>query len=353
MNYKISLSSVNIPDEAYPLMEQVMREGKIGQSEYIEQFEQAICDYTGAKYCIAVCNGTMADAVAVAALKYIYPKLKKIIVPALTFIAQPNSVLYNCVDIAFQDVEENWLLKPQGTFLKDDGEIIFYTDLMGRVCGENCFLEDACEAFGSKLNGVLAGRFGLMGTYSFYPSHTITTGEGGAIVTDNEHCARLCRSIRAHGSLGSDPREKFHFPLFGFNAKMTTMQAVMGIALMKNVDEAIKKRRLIFSKMRSIFGKFVENIAEEIVPHGYPIEFESEEARDKAMDQLLEASIECRKFFSCIPLDEPYYKINGGDFPVAQHISHTHLYLPCTQNMTEEDVVYIVEQVSTLNGRVL
>ena len=79
------------------------------------------------------------------------------------------------------------------------------------------------------MDGIKAGLFGMAGTYSFFPSHTISTGEGGAIVTRYKEIADLCYSIRAHGFKSRNPMEKFEFPHYGFNARMTTMQAVLGI----------------------------------------------------------------------------------------------------------------------------
>lgn len=356
MTYKISLSSVRIPDETYALMEQSLREEKVGQSEYVEKFEQSICDLVGARYCIAVSNGTMADAVMVSAMKERFPILKNVVVPALTFIAQPNSVRYSNLEVKFSDVNEDWELD-FGAYLKNQDvsnrDFFFMTDLMGRPVhyyGETV-LEDACEAFGSiHENGKYCGTLSLMGSYSFFPSHTISTGEGGAIVTDDPYMADLCRSIRAHGSITADPMHKFHFPHFGFNARMTTMQAVLGMTVMLHAQEYIDQRRSIFKAMQDSFGGFDEKGA-TIVPHGYPIGFKSETARDAAMRKFLDAGVECRKLFSCIPLEEPYYK-QKGNFPMAEQVSKTYLYLPCHQNMSVEDVKYLEEIMSDVKERI-
>lgn len=353
MTYKISLAAINVPDETYPMMESALRDRKIGQTDLIDQFEKAIAEFAGSTYCIAVSNGTMADAVAVAALKE-YMGVKRAIVPALTFIAQPNSVLYNNMRVDFVDVNEDWTIDFSDVpyvLLKDS--LIFGTDLMGRMLlsSDSIDIEDACEAFGSRYDGKAAGTFGLMGTFSFFPSHTISTGEGGAIVTDIKELDKLCRSIRAHGTGSSDPMEKFHFPNYGFNARMSSLLAVLGITLMQHVNEYIATRRRNFKKMQ-ILGGFPEREGEEVVPHAYPIEFDSEASRDTALRNLLNEGIESRKFFSCIPLEEPHhYRI--GKFPVASHIAHTHLYVPCHQNMTDEDVDYVIDKVLEQRGRVI
>jgi perosamine synthetase len=350
--YSVSFSAVNVPEETYPMMEKALRAGKIGQTDLIEQFEDAIAKYVGAKYCIAVVNGTMADAVAVAAIKeWMNRPVYRAIVPALTFIAQPNSVIYNDMGVTFADIKEDWTLDLESVKDKMYGSIVFGTDLMGRQCLETMDIEDACEALGSKYNGKHAGTFGLLGTFSFFPSHTISTGEGGAIVTDDEQLATLCRLIRAHGAMGSGAMDKFRFPHFGFNARITSLQAVLGIALMLHIDGYIEKRKANFQLMKKILGGFSERDGESIVPHGYPVEFDSEEDRDQAMRHLLRMGVECRKFFSCIPLEEKCY-LRVGKYPVTEHVAHTHLYVPCHQNMSMEDVIFVTQMIGAQKGLV-
>ena len=363
MNYKVSLSAVRVPEETYPLMHKALDEGKIGQSEYVQEFEEAVARFVGARYCIAVSNGTMADAVAVAAMKEAYG-MKRAIVPALTFIAQPNSVCYNGLDVVFADVGNDWQMDFDGVGYADEWKatnIYFPADLMGRIFEyPNLFppekrqftIEDACESFGSRgSDGKYAGTYGALGTYSFFPSHTISTGEGGAIVTNDSNLAELCRFIRAHGAVSSDPMRKFEFPIFGFNARMTTMQAVLGIAVMNHIEEYLLERRVIFAEMRRNLGGFVRDGDDFIVPHAYPIEYVSQEARDAAMRKLIEEGIECRKLFSCIPGNEHHYKNHKGTFPNAERIASTHLYLPCHQNMTMDDVEYILKVMDKIGGR--
>jgi len=360
MSYKISLSSVKIPESTYVLIEKTLRAGRIGQGVYVKRFEEMICEYVGSKYCIAVSNGTMADAVALAAVKE-QLGIKKVMVPALTFIAQPNSARYNELEVEFCDVYGDWKAKYPVHFDDDlddcpDDTMLFLTDIMGRVIDRpGIWIEDACEAFGSKKNGKHAGTFGLMGTYSFFPSHTISTGEGGAIVTNDSGLATLCRSIRAHGFSDMNPFNKFSFQYFGFNARMTDLQAALGIALMEEVDEHVGARRHIFSLMQDKIGGFEEKAGEELVPHGFPIEFKDKGSRNKGMMAFLDAEIECRLFFSCIPRDEkPYQKkyISHRRYPMAEHIADTHLYLPCTQLMSAEDVDYMAKIFDSIKGLV-
>lgn len=356
MTPNITLSAVRIPARAKLLINEALDSGMIGQSPYVDELEEMVAAYVGSRHCIAVTNGTMADAIAVAAMKYKFG-IKRVVIPALTFIAQPNSVRYNNLDIVFTDVGEDWIIDVEGYFRENtpDAEtLLFFTDIMGRTIGYwnqyNCrMIEDACEAFGSQSDGVYAGTLGTMGTFSFFPSHTISTGEGGAIVTDDDDLDKFCRILRSHGSISYDAMRKFTFPYLGFNGRMTTMQACLGISLMEEIHTHVNDRRKTFKLMGEKFHTFVDREKEEVVPHGYPVGFSSEQLRDDAMKTILQAGIECRKFFSCIPTDEEPYK-QPRKFPVAEHISHTHLYLPCHQNMTPEDVEYIAKVMSSING---
>jgi perosamine synthetase len=354
----ISLAAVKLSQEVEDAVVRVIREGAIGQSEYIEQFEAALCAFTGAKYAIAVSSGSMADTVLLAACKEYY-QCKQVIVPALTFIAQPNAVRVNGLEVIFCDIKDNGLIDDSqfDSILTDDNPaIVFSCDLMGRIPSieKNSFpvIEDACEAFGS----INAGRHGIAGTFSFYPSHVMSTGEGGAIITDNLRIAELCRSIRNHGRAQEftteAPFNKFHFERFGYNAKMSGIHAAIGLAQMTTIEEKIERRKEIYS----IFCQELnERHYAGTCPHGMPVQFTGEYARDRAMIILTSAEIECRQLFSCIPYREPYYmarRRNKESFPIAAQLADTTLYIPCHQNLTDEEISHIIYTVKRLPDRV-
>ena len=357
--YKISLADINVPPEVIANMAEVLASQDIGQnSHFIKDFEKAIADFTGAKHCIVTSSGTMADAVAVAAMKVKYNPVR-VIVPALTFIAQPNSVFYNGLEIEFVDITRDYLMNWEEAYKFDERTSIYFpSDCMGRISTyrySNRVIEDACEAFGSILHGTKAGRRGEIGTFSFFVSHTITTGEGGAIITDDDWLANLCYSLRSHGRASDTyAQDKFSFPHLGFNGKLSAPQAAIGCGVMAHVKDYIKTRHSNYIYMQDLIGGFSERAGEYLVPHGFPIEFRSESDRNDAMRNILEAGIECRKFFSCIPTMEQAYKFKRqflGRFPVAEHVAFTHLYVPVHQNLSLQDVKYIADVVNAQNGR--
>ena len=357
----ISLAAVKLTEETVELVSKVIRENAIGQSVYIEQFEEAVAAYTGETFCIATSSGSMADIILLAACKEIY-NCRQVIVPALTFIAQPNAVRINGLDVVWCDVAEDFLIDTDTLedlpMTDDNPAIVFATALMGRMNNwEECFpfpvIEDACEAFGSDRN--CKDSEAVAATFSFFPSHTITTGEGGCIVTSNIRLAEICRSLRNHGRkkewTSIAPFNKFSFERFGFNGKMAGINAAIGISQMSTIHETVKRRKDIYTLMCKELGMihYAGTCA-----HGMPVKFNSESERDVAMRKLTEADIECRKLFSCIPTDETYYKRRRRQeefFPTACRLSTTHLYVPCHQQLTDEDVANIIYTCKRLPGR--
>lgn len=360
--YKVGLAAINVPEQSKLNLTDVMLSGDIGQaSHYIEAFEREICRFTNSEFAIVTCSGTMADAVAIGALKQKYNP-RRVIVPALTFVAQPNSVLYNNLDVEFVDVDEHFLFNWEQALTRYDNRTSLYfpSDCLGRISdslrSRDQIVEDACESFGSEIYGQKAGNFGELGTFSFFISHTITTGEGGAIITNDEWLAGICRSLRSHGRASDqDPMYKFSFPHVGFNAKMSAPQAAIGCGVMQHAQEYIVRRHENYVLMNLALGGFEERNTEYLVPHAFPVEFVNEMSRNDAMRNLLNLGIECRKFFSCIPTMEGAYRFLRqplGSYPVAEHIAHSYLYVPCHQNMTIDDVTYVVNAVKQQSGRI-
>lgn len=361
MSYKISLAAINLPTESIANMGELMASGDIGQtSHFLTDFEQLLSDYTGARHCIVTSSGTMADAIAVAAMKIRYNPLR-VVVPALTFIAQPNAVFYNGLEIEFVDVKADFTMNWESAHqFHDLNTIYFPSDCLGRMActqveNKSRIIEDACEAFGSQQDEWHSGRFGELGTFSFFVSHTITTGEGGAIITDDDWLANLCRSLRSHGRASDvNAMDKFSFPYLGFNGKMTGPQAAIGCGVMQHVNAYVTRRHDNYRWMQDCLGGFPERPGEYLVPHGFPVEYGSEMDRNDAMKAILVAGIECRKFFSCIPTMEAAYNFKRqylGRFPVAEHIAFTHLYVPSHQNLSIDDVRYICDIVGATKGR--
>jgi dTDP-4-amino-4,6-dideoxygalactose transaminase len=359
----IPLGTVEITDRTVELITGALREGRIGQGPIVAQFERELAQWFGVQQAVAVANGTIADAVALAALKTNgasrdHNGRHEVILPALTFIAQANAVYYNHLTPVFVDVGEDYQIDVEQIEAKISPQTlaIMPTHLLGRPAPIERILalahehnlwviEDACEALGSRHRDRLVGTFGDMGCFSFFVSHSITTGEGGVVVTDNPDLAEKARSLRNHGRQSEEPEEKFQFPHIGFSGKMNQLEAAVGLGAMQVLDEVLTKRRSNMLFLNRMLGDhFVEGPDEHTVPHGYPVQLADRPTRDRALTYLHEKGIECRPVFSCIPTQVPAYAFLGhrvGEFPVAERIGDCGLYVPCQQNLTAEDLHHI------------
>ena len=178
----ITLGTVNISDKTKELMKRVLDEGMVGQGKSIPQFESELAKFFGVKHAVTTANGTMADAVALAAAKiHGASKKNEVIVPALTFIAQINAVYYNHLKPVFVDIGYDYQIDAEKIEEKitENTLAIMPTHLLGRPANMekikslakkyNLFvIEDACEALGSRYQDQLCGAIGDMGCFSFY-----------------------------------------------------------------------------------------------------------------------------------------------------------------------------------------
>lgn len=328
---RITFDSIVITDKAKKLVRKCLNENAIGQSGYVKEFEERFADYLGVGNAIAVSSGTMADAITLTALRYSYPDKTEVLVPALTFIAQINSVIYNGLTPVFYDLGE----MPTST---NETLCWFPVHLLGEptIIPENYpvpIVEDSCEALGSKINGRYCGTLGTLGTFSFFISHTLALGEGGMIVTDDDGLADLIRKLRNHGKVVASDHK---FDWIGWNGKMSGLTAALGVALMDELDWMIEKRHGNYVRMGG-----GGNPNTYVVPHGYPVFAADGRDRENKTRRFVEHGIDVRRLFSSIPTVEKAYSHFGhkwGEFPRAELLTETGFYVPCHQNMSRHDV---------------
>ena len=357
----INLGTTNITDKTKSLMTEALESGMIGSGKYVDEFEKEFAKWLGVKHAIAVSSGTMADACALAAIKYLDgEKRNEVIVPALTFIAQINAIRYNHLKPVFVDVDKDFNISVQKIKEKITNKTlaIMPTHLLGRPARmheitalarqHNLFVvEDSCEALGSKYYNTNVGTIGDAGCFSFFVSHSITTGEGGAVVTYNDKIADLVRSLRNHGRESDACEEKFLFPHIGFSGKMNSMEAIIGLGVVPELNSHIEKRHknaLILNNLTNYPWMREENY-EHIVPHSYPIMVESHEKRQKLLTDLPQKyGIEARQIFYSIPTQSDACAFLGekfGSYPMAEDIGLRGLYIPCHQNVKYEELEYM------------
>lgn len=229
----------------------------------VDQFEKSFCEFTGAKYAVAVMNGTAALHCAYHAID-----LKpgdEVIVPAITFAATANAVLYNGAKPVFADVDASTLLiNPDSVqaLLSPRTKAITAVDYAGQPCDYGrlqsvaqlkgiTLIADACHALGGSYNKAPVGTLAKLSTFSFHPVKPITTGEGGMITTDDQALASKMKIFRNHG-ITTDHRQRevngtweYDMVTLGYNLRLPDILCALGIEQLKRTRDLMAKRVLL------------------------------------------------------------------------------------------------------------
>ena len=222
------------------------------KGKFIEEFEQKFAAYTQVAYSAGVCNGTVALHLALLALG-LGPN-DEVIVPTLTYIASVNAIAYTGATPVFVDsVATTWQMDPEDVRRKitPRTKAIMAVHLYGHPCDMDALvaiarehriflIEDCAEAFGTYYKGRHVGCFGDIATYSFFGNKTITTGEGGMVVTNDLTLYERARHFKGQGLAAH--REYWH-DVIGYNYRMTNICAALGVAQLERADEFLEKKR--------------------------------------------------------------------------------------------------------------
>ena len=226
--------------------------------EYISQFEKDFAKYQGSEYALATssCTGAIHLSLMAMGLK----EGDEVIVPDITWIASVEPVLYIGAKPVFVDVmKDTWCIDPAKieASITDKTKGIIVVHLYGNLVEMDAIktiaqkhnlwiLEDAAEGLGSEYKGQKAGSIGDIGVFSFHGTKTMTTGEGGILVTNNETYIERARILNDHGR---NPKigKTFWMEEYGYKYKMSNLQAALGCAQISRMDELVEKKRLIFS----------------------------------------------------------------------------------------------------------
>jgi perosamine synthetase len=330
------------------------------QGKYIAEFEEAFSGFCGSRFGVATSNGTTALHLALLTLG-IGPG-DEVIVPALSFIATANVVVYTGAKPVFADVDEKtWTLDPSGLrpLITDRTKAIIPVHLYGHPADMGPIvklaeeyhlwvIEDAAEAHGAEYNGSKVGSLGHMGCFSFYGNKIISTGEGGMIVTDNPEWVDKARILRDHGM--SKERKYWH-PVLGYNFRMTNIQAAIGLGQMNKIERIIDQKR----RIAQTYARGLEGVKGIVLPpeeswgksvfwlYSILIRPETGKKRDDLIEYLHRFQVASRPVFFPMP-DMPFYAA-GDHFPAAQKISEQGISLPSGSALTPEQIHTIVELI--------
>ena len=332
------------------------------------RFEEAFRSYTGSRFAISLPSCTSALHLSLAAMG-VGPG-DEVIVPDATWIASAAPVTYVGATPIFADVDPvTWCMSAASfeSLITPRTKAVIPVDLYGgmpdlgeirRIANAHGIriVEDAAEALGSIYHGRQAGSLGDTGCFSFHGSKTMTTGEGGMVVTDDETLYRRMLVLRDHGRQPNDTN--FFNGEVAFKYKMTSLQAALGLAQIERAEELVARKRGIFAAYQARLGQR-SDIRLNAEPAGTRNSYwmvtvlwdaAYDLGKDEMMAALKEQGVDTRPFFH--PLSSlPAYQ-DAKDMPrarrvnqVAYDIGSRAINLPCGMSVTDEDVNFVCDKL--------
>lgn len=364
-----------IDEEDIKAVEEVLRSDYLTTGPKITEFEKKLIEITGAKYAVTIANGTAALHAACFAAGI--SAGDEVITTPITFAASSNAVLYCGGRPVFADINPvTYNIDPDDIKRKitRNTKAIIPVHFTGQPCNMDPILkiaekygliviEDAAHAIGAKYKGKSVGSISNMTTFSFHPVKQITTGEGGAITTNDERLYEQLSMFRTHGitrntnkMINNEGPWFYEQQFLGFNYRMTDIQAALGISQLKKLQMFIQKRKEYASIYDEAFKDFEEVITPAQLPetesswHLYVIQLNLDRlkmGRKEIYQGLLDEGIGVNVHYTPVYY-HPYYQNLGykkGICPKAEALYERIITLPLYPAMTKEDVEYVIEVV--------
>ena len=358
----------------------VLRSDFLTQGPTIERFEKRVAEYCGAKYAVAVSNGTAA--LHIACLAAGLGKGDALWTSPITFVASANCARYCGADVDFVDIDANTynmsveVLEEKLRSAMRRPQMVVPVHLAGQSCDMKrihelaqeygfMVMEDACHAMGADYLGKKVGccEFSDMAVFSFHPVKIVTTGEGGMVLTNNEGLYQRLLLFRSHG-ITRNPDLMTHEadgPWYyqqlelGFNYRMTDIQAALGYSQMKRVDEFVARRRELAARYESLLSDLpvrTPQVLEGTEPswHIYVVRVDFsnvKKSRQQIFKEMRERGITLNLHY--IPVHtQPYYKKQGycvEEYPAALEYYKEAVTLPLYYGLTDEEQEMIVKRL--------
>ena len=361
----IPLSRPDISEADIEAVVSVLRTPQLSLGPRVPAFEEALCAYTGARHATAVSSGTAALHLAVHALG-IGPGDEVITTP-FSFVASANCVLFERATPVFVDIDPATLNIDPGAIeaaITPRTKAILPVHVFGvpadmdaiqAIANRHALLviEDACEALGGRWRGRACGSIGMAGTFAFYPNKQMTTGEGGAVLTNDETLDALMKSLRNQGreSLGW-----LHHERLGFNYRLSDINCALGLSQLARIEEFLAARR----RVAELYCQQLAEIDEIELPISrlanadvswfvfvIRLRHATSGQRVAFMEYLRMHGVACANYFEPIHL-QPYFRrmgYNPGDFPVSEGVSERTVALPFFNRLEPDDVTRVVNTV--------
>jgi len=383
--------------DEYELITQPLDTGWVVQGKFVREFEEAISDFTGIPHAVAV-NSCTSGQLIMSRILGLKPG-DEVIVPSFTWISTANSVEFLGARAVFCDIDMN-------TYNIDTGQIeekitgktraIYPVHLFGLAADMTAIMniaekyrlqvvEDCACGIGARIGNRHCGSFGTGGVLSFHPRKSITTGEGGMIITTDENAAKLASSLRNHGATTTDydrHHEKGGFLLpeyarLGYNVRMTDIQGALGVAQSRKLDRIMKRKQ----ELAAIYDERLKKIpwlGKPCVPddftHGYQTYctlFKPDETlrairernfkritalheeRNNIMSRLESSGIATRQGTHAVHIQKLYrekYNFQPMDFPASYAADRLTLALPFYPGINEEEIEFLFNNLKNIGN---
>jgi perosamine synthetase len=337
--------------------------GWVSGGQYVDQFEERFAELIGADFALAVSSGTAALHLALKAIG-IGPG-DEVIVPGYSFVASANSVTFCGANPVFCDIDpDTWLvdLDHAETLVGPATKALMVVHLHGAMPDMNRvreftkghslhLIEDVAQGLGSRFSGHNAGSFGVCSAFSFQATKTMTTGEGGMVVSSDPTVASEVRLLREHGLR---ERGRYYHEAVGFNYRLTNLQAALGCAQLDRFDSLVNTRVELDLQYRDAVTERGLGIlqarhpAVEASPFAFPLiprSVVNEQQRDALIGALADRGIESRPGWHSAPR-LPIF--DTSPLPVADRVSSTVLLLPLFSDMVPDDVTRVLEALEAI-----
>jgi perosamine synthetase len=330
----------------------VVRSGWLTQGARVAEFETAFAKVVGTAHAVAVSNGTVALHLTLVAMGV--GQGDEVIVPATTFIATVNAVKYTGATPVIVDVDpDTYCMSPVAARKAVTGRTvaILPVHVFGAVAdmpalqavaddNELTVVEDAAESLGAYGRSRHTGAMGLAGTFSFYGNKTITTGEGGMVVTDD---AEFAETLRLYRGQGQTPGRRYWHHVVGYNYRLTEMQAAIGLAQLIKLPMILRRLAEVAAQYQEFLGDAVtfQSTAPGTIPGNWMVAVNLHRAAAPIAARLEQQLVETRPMFPPIHLMPMY--ADGVSRPVAEGLYETCLVLPTHTNLTRDDVRQVSE----------
>lgn len=343
-------------NERNALYDYMLSGGWVTEFKKTREFESMIADYTGAKYCSVVSNGTVSLSIALMACGVGVGD--EVIVPDYTMVATPNAAELIGAKAVFADISKDNLCMDYHSMtaaVTEKTKAVMLVSINGRYpenmeqyvsfCEQKGIhlIEDAAQSLGSRIGEKHLGTFGEIGSFSFSAPKIITTGQGGALITDDEELYKKIKMIRDFGRMsgGSD-----HYLVKGWNFKFTDIQAVIGIEQMKKLSARIIKKKemaqLYHDMLSDIKGvDLISTNIENTAPWFFDMLCDE---RENLMEYLKDNGIGTRPFYPALHA-EPAYGYCDQSFPNAEEVAQKGLWLPSTITLEEKQITRVCDYI--------